>query len=125
MITGSTSGKDISGTPSEEITVKCRKTGTTGKKISIGKETTIGAFRKHSMIRKIGGNSNKRIEENLIEMIETIGMIETTETTSTTSTTRRINTASTRIDSCGTKAVRAFPFRNSPSHHLLPSSILI
>ncbi len=46
MITGSISGKDINGTLSEEITKKFRKTGTIGKRINIGRKTTIGAFKK-------------------------------------------------------------------------------
>ena len=98
MITGNTSGKDISGAPSEEITEKCRKTGTTGKKRDIGKETTNGAFRKHSITRTKGENSKKKIEGNLIETIETIVMTGTTRTTNMT------NTASTRVDPSDTKA---------------------
>jgi hypothetical protein len=118
MITGSVSGKDINGTPSEEITVKCRKTGNTGKKTGIGRKTIIGAFRKYNITRTRADNSNKMIEGNTIETIEmtgtteTIEMIETIETTgmtSTTSMTRTINTArmaSTRVDPCEAKAVR-------------------
>ena len=103
MITGNISGKDINGTPSEEITMKFRKTGTTGKKIDIGRKTIIGALRKHNIIRMMEDNSNKTIEENTTETIEMTEIIETTETTSTTRTT---NTASTRIDPGETKAVQ-------------------
>jgi len=93
MITGIISGKDINGTLSEETTMKSRKTGTTGKKIDIGRKTIIGAFRKHNIIRTKGDNPNKMIEEN---------MIETMETTGTTSTE---NMANTRVDPGDTKAV--------------------
>ena len=105
MITGNVSGKEIIGTPSEEITVKFRKTGTTGKKIGIGRKSIIGASTKHDITRTKDDKFSKRIEE---EMIETIETIETTSTTSMTSTTSATNTARTEGDDGTTGKTEAF-----------------
>jgi glucose-6-phosphate dehydrogenase assembly protein OpcA len=96
MITGNVSGKEIIGTPSEEITVKFRKTGTTGKKIGIGRKSIIGASRKHDITRTKDDKFSKRIEEETIEMIET------------TSTTSATNTARTEGDDGTTGKTEAF-----------------
>jgi hypothetical protein len=92
MSTRSISGKDSRGTLSEEITVKCRKTGANGKKINIGRKITIGAFEKYNILRIKGDNFNKKIEKN---MIEPIGIIKTTGTTNTIKVTRIIGMTST------------------------------
>ncbi len=61
MTIGTIIGKDNNGTLSDESTMKFRKTGTSGKKIGIGKKIIIGASRKNGRIRIKDDNSKKRI----------------------------------------------------------------